>query len=215
VVPSHGEWAGTMLNIYVAAYNTQLVKKEDLPQRYEDLQDPKWQGRLGIERDNHAWFGTLIAAMGEQRGRETFDRIVAANGMSPRKGHMLLANMVASGEVPLALTMYSWIVPLLQKKGAPIEAHPITPVVAMIDCAAVLSNAPNPASALLFYDFILSAQGQKIMLDMDFPPVHQDLPHPLRDRDLVFIDPAKTLYLSESWRAAFENTIIKKAKQGG
>jgi len=34
-----------------------------------------------------------------------FRDIVRANGMSARRGHTLLANVVAAGEVPLALTV--------------------------------------------------------------------------------------------------------------
>ena len=45
----HGEWVGTRLNVFVQAYNTKLVKKEELPKTWEDLTDPKWKGRLGIE----------------------------------------------------------------------------------------------------------------------------------------------------------------------
>jgi hypothetical protein len=38
------------------AYNTNLVKKEDLPKSYQELADPKWKGRLGIESKDDEWF---------------------------------------------------------------------------------------------------------------------------------------------------------------
>jgi len=44
----HREWVGTRLNMFVHAYNTNLVKKEELPKSYEDFLDPKWKGRLVI-----------------------------------------------------------------------------------------------------------------------------------------------------------------------
>src|SRR6266853_419287 len=43
----HREWVGTRLNMFVHAYNTNLVKKAELPKSYEDFLDPKWKGRLG------------------------------------------------------------------------------------------------------------------------------------------------------------------------
>src|SRR5262249_34349241 len=43
----HGEWVGTRLNVFVQAYNTRLVKKEELPKTWEDLANPKWKGKLG------------------------------------------------------------------------------------------------------------------------------------------------------------------------
>src|SRR6266581_1914900 len=42
----HGEWVGTRLNVFVQAYNTQAVRKQDLPKTWEDLLDPKWKGKL-------------------------------------------------------------------------------------------------------------------------------------------------------------------------
>src|ERR1700682_2752015 len=45
----HGEWVGTRLNVFVQAYNTGLVKKDELPKTWEDLANPKWKGKLGIE----------------------------------------------------------------------------------------------------------------------------------------------------------------------
>ena len=40
----HREWIGDRLNIISAAYNPNLVKKQDLPKSYDDLAHPKWKG---------------------------------------------------------------------------------------------------------------------------------------------------------------------------
>src|SRR5688572_32533571 len=42
-------WAATLLSVWVQAYNTKLLKKEELPGTYRDLLDPRWKGKLGIE----------------------------------------------------------------------------------------------------------------------------------------------------------------------
>jgi len=51
-IPSHKEWIATRLNIFTCAYNTKLVKKEELPKTYQDLLDPKWKGKLSVEADD-------------------------------------------------------------------------------------------------------------------------------------------------------------------
>ena len=51
------------------------------------------------------------------------------NGMSVRKGHTLLNNMVVSGEVPLALTVYNYMPEQAKKKGAPIDWIGLEPLV--------------------------------------------------------------------------------------
>lgn len=210
--PAHGEWVGVTLDVWVAAYNTNRVQESELPKSYEDLQDLKWKGRLGIEANNHGWFGTLLSELGEEKGRKIFENIVATNGISARKGHSLLTTMVASGEVPLALTVYNWNPLQLQAKGAPIKGLPIKPVIAQPSTVALLKKAPNPASALLFYDFIISEEGQKILQEFNYVTVHKNLPHSLRDASLKYIDPAKALDMQNAWQNTFDEMIVKKAK---
>src|SRR4030095_4727313 len=104
----HGEWVGTRLNVFVQAYNTRLVKKEELPKTWEDLLNPKWKGKLGIEQEDSDWLAGVFSDIGEAKGRKVFKEITAANRISVRKGHTLLTQLVVSGEVPLALTVYNY-----------------------------------------------------------------------------------------------------------
>lgn len=211
-VPTHHGWVGITMDIWTAAYNTHSVKKEELPRSYADLADPRWKGRLAIEANNHAWFGTLLAALGEAQGRKVFDNIVATNGISARKGHSVLANLVASGDVGLALTVYSWIPEQLKKKGAPIENHVIQPLMAQPSTIAVMKRAPNPASALLFYDFMLSPEGQKLLADNQFVPTSRFGDSPLAKVPMKLVDPAQVLDLQDKWLKDFDDTILRKAK---
>ena len=211
-VPAHHGWAGITLDIWTAAYNTNVVKKEELPRSYADLADPRWKGRLAIEANNHAWFGALLAELGEAQGQRLFDHIVASNGISTRKGHSVLANLVASGDVPLGLTVYSWIPEQLKKKGAPIENHVIQPLLAQPSTIALLRRAPNPASALLFYDFMLSPEGQKLLADNQFVPASRLIETPLLRTPMKMLDPARVLDLQDKWLKNFDETIAKKAR---
>src|SRR5256884_4665502 len=92
-VPAHREWAATLLSVWVQAYNTQLIKKGDLPRTYKDLLDPKWKGKLGIEAKNQDWFASVVDVMGGgEKGLTFFRDLVARNGISARTGHTLLNN---------------------------------------------------------------------------------------------------------------------------
>jgi iron(III) transport system substrate-binding protein len=210
--PAHHESVSITLDVFVAAYNTNLIKKEDLPKSYEDLQDPKWKGKLGVEANDHVWFGSLLEALGEEHGRKVFENIVSTNGMSVRKGHTLLGNLVASGEVPMGLSAYSWTPEQLKKKGAPTDVHAIPPLFSVAESVAVMKKAPNPATALLFYDFIISEEGQTVLRDLESITVHKNQPHPLRNDQLRQIDPARALDKGEAWRKEFEDLIVKRAK---
>ena len=103
----HGHWVGTRINMFVQSYNTTLVKKEELPKSYAELAHPRWKGRLGIEAEDEDWFAMIVKELGEEPGLAALPRHRARERPVVRKGHTLLAGLVASGEIPLALTTYS------------------------------------------------------------------------------------------------------------
>ena len=70
----HGEWVASRLNIFSAAYNTKLVKKDEVPKTYEDLKDPRWKGRLAVEADDADWFGTHRDQHGPRAGHRALPR---------------------------------------------------------------------------------------------------------------------------------------------
>ncbi len=207
-VPAHGCWAGLAIDVFIAAYNTTKVRKDELPGTYQDLLDPKWKGRLGIESDDHGWFGELSAALGEQHVHKLFGRIVAGNGLSVRKGHSLLANLVASGEVSLALTVYSWTPEQLKQKAAPIEVHPIAPLIAQLSTVAVLKRARRPYTAMLFYDFALD-EGQRILHDLKLVPTSRALDVPITRHPIRYIDPATALDMQDKWLRDYQSIVVK------
>ena len=124
-------WIVSRLSVFTIAYNTNRVRKADIPASYEGLLDPKWKGRLGIEADDNNWLMTATTALGEERGLKLLRDIVAKNGISVWKGHSLMANLVVSGEVPVALTAYVDEIETLKKTGAPIDYTFASPTVAM------------------------------------------------------------------------------------
>lgn len=207
----HGEWAGTRINLFVAAYNTRLVKPDERPKSYEDLADPKWKGRLGIEAEDTDWFGTVIGQLGEERGLKLFRTIVANNGISVRKGHTLLSNLVVSGEVPLALTTYSFTDEQLKKSGAPIDWIALPPAVARFEGVGVARKAPHPNAAILFYEFLLT-EGQKIMGSREIVTASRsERPLPA-GISVVFVDPAKMLDENPKWSKYYREIFTNQAR---
>ncbi len=208
IMPHHS-WTATRLSVFVGAYNTDIIKPADAPKSYEDLRDPKWKGKLGIEVDDANWFLTVVGSMGEEKGLRLFHDIVATNGISVRKGHTLLANFVGSGEVPLALTAYSYRVEQMKNvEGAPVELLYLPPVVALPTGAGVFRKAPHPYAALLLLDFYLT-DAQKILANQQSVPTDprvKALP-----KDLIFVDLPRYLDEGEKWSKLFEDTFIKQA----
>lgn len=212
-VPPHKQWAATILSVWVQAYNTNAVKKSELPKTYQDLLDPRWKGKLGIEMKNDDWFATVVQQMGgEKEGLAFFRKLVETNGISPRKGHTLLNNMVVSGEVPMALTVYNYMPQQAKEKGAPIDWFAIEPAIARSNAIGVAAKAKHPNAALLFYDYLLGPEGQKAFVSMDYVPTNSKVESPLKGIKVVQTDPVRSLDEAEKWSKLFEDTVTKKAR---
>jgi iron(III) transport system substrate-binding protein len=199
----HGEWVGTRLNVFVQAYNTKLVKKEELPKTWEDLKHPRWKGRLGIEQEDADWLAGVLGEIGEEKGIQIFKEIVATNGVSTRKGHTLLTQLVVSGEVPLALTVYNYKAQQLKTEGAPIDWFTIGNAIARPNGVGVARKAPHPHAAVLFYDYELSEEGQRIIATRDFVPTSKQIDTPLNKVPMTFIDAKVSIDEYDKWTSLY------------
>jgi iron(III) transport system substrate-binding protein len=209
-VPAHKQWAATLLSVWVPAYNTNLIKKEDLPKTYEDLLDPKWKGKLGVEAKNDDWFATMVGIMGGgQKGLQFFRNLVATNGISPRKGHTQLNNMVISGEVPLALTIYNYMPEQARKKGAPIDWFILEPAVARANGVGVTAHAPHPAAALLFHEYFLT-DAQQYIQGIDYVPSSKKVDTIFKGVKIIQTDPIESLDEGEKWSKLFDEIVVSK-----
>jgi iron(III) transport system substrate-binding protein len=211
-VPAHRQWAATLLSVWVQAYNTNLIDKADLPRTYRDLLDPAWKGKLGIEAKDQDWFASAVDVMGgEEAGLGFFRELVARNGMSVRVGHTLLTNMVISGEVPLALTIYNYMPEQAKKKGAPIDWFTLERAIARSNAVGIARHAPHPRAARLFYDYLLG-EGQQHFVAMDYVPSNTRVASPLPGVKILQVDPARALDEAEEWTGVFEATFVTRGR---
>jgi iron(III) transport system substrate-binding protein len=208
---AHHEYATSTMDVFVQAYNTEKVKPEELPKTFQDLANPRFHDRLAIEAEDFAWFGTLLNDIGEAQGVKLFSEVVARNGISVRKGHTLLANLVASGEVPIGLTVYNYKPTQLKKKGAKIDSIVLQPAIAQLHAVAVVAKSTRPFSAVLLYDFFLS-EGQPILAAKDFVPSSSKVPSPFGDMPIRFIDPSESLARQDAWQKQYEAIFVKRGR---
>jgi iron(III) transport system substrate-binding protein len=213
ITPSR-QWIGDRMQLWVAAYNTSRVKGSDLPKSYEDLLDPKWKGKLGIEAGDIDWFQSTISGLGEQMGEQKaldlFRQIIAKNGISVRKGHTLLTNLVVAGEVPLALTVYGYKAKQLKAEGAPLDWFVIPPQIGRFQGVGVSRHPPHPYTAVLFADWLLSEDGQRVLVTRDMLPANIKV-KPLPNLPLRFVDPAKFLDEHQRWENLYQEIVVDRA----
>lgn len=169
-----GFYTSLYMAVHSLAYNPRMVAKNELPRSYDDLLDPKWKGKLGLEDAAYVWFVNVLKIKGEKPGIEYMRRL-ARQDVSLRSGTTLLANLVAAGELPLAIDLYAYEIERTKKAGAPLDWVAFDPVIVHTIAGGINRNAPHPNASKLFMDFLLSEDGQRIYLGESMQPTRRGL----------------------------------------
>ena len=198
-------WTPDRLNLFVVGYNTAKVKRTEIPATYDGFTDPKWKGRIALEATDSEWMATLVKTL--PNGMELMRKLAA---MQPalRKGHVLLASLVAAGEVPVGLAMYNSNIESLKRKGAPIDYVPVQPVVARPQGICIAKNAPHANAAQLFSDYVMSTEGQQLFESMGRTPA-RTTSESNRFR-FTLIDPVTVLDESAQWEKVWNNLFVRR-----
>jgi iron(III) transport system substrate-binding protein len=180
-------WTSAYTNYGALGYNTRAVPTTSVPKSYSDLLKPEWKGQIGLEGRAYEWFGTMVKAMGDEKGLAYMREL--AKQAQLRSGRTLLAQLVAAGEFKGALTAYSQTFEVLKPSGAPVEWVYLNPVFANIHPTGIAPKAPHPNAARLFVDFVLSKRGQELIRGMNRIPDRIDTP-PEQSRLIDGVKPA-------------------------
>lgn len=200
-------WVATRLNIFTTEWNTDLVPEGEQPTTYQDLADPKWDGRMVMEISDIDWYRAVHQYLTEDDGmsEEEVDQLFQdiADGSAFVSGHTTFRQLVAAGEYALAASDYSYGVQALVDEGAPVAWQPsIEPLFARPNGAAVVGGAPRPASALLLMDWLLS-DGQDVLEELNITPTRMDLAG-TGDTDVRVIDIGEYLEEEQEWTERYE-----------
>jgi iron(III) transport system substrate-binding protein len=169
-----GYWTTVYYNPYVAAYNTRLVPRANLPKTYENLLHPQWKGAIMMEGTKVDWFAGMLQIMGKEKGLR-YMRELAKQGPVLRVGHELLAQLVAAGEGSFDINIPASSVDRMKERGAPIDWTALGPAPAIMVGVGIANRAPHPNAAKLFMDFVLSREGQRVMLGFGRMVARSDL----------------------------------------
>src|SRR5262249_58649721 len=98
-------------------YNPRTVRKTSVPKSCSDLLKPEWKGQIGMDSGPYEWFGTLIKAMGDEKGM-SFMRELAKQAQL-RAGRNLVAQLVAAGGIKRGGSGYSQTFESFKTPGGP------------------------------------------------------------------------------------------------
>ncbi len=169
-----GFWSAVYMMPNVIGYNTRMVQRSDVPKSDDDLLHPKWQGKIGMDHTKPEWFAWKVKRLGEDKGL-AYMRRLARQEFKLYSGQTILTSLLAAGEFPLVLNTYIHNVEDAKRKGAPVDWLAHEPVFTKFQPIAVGAKAPHPNAAKLFVDFMLSEEGQKIIVSFGRMPTRRGL----------------------------------------
>jgi iron(III) transport system substrate-binding protein len=154
------------------AYNKNVLSAGEVPENFAGLLKPALRDKLGLAADDTGArsIGAMIKIKGEEFVRKLKEQNIKAYPMAGSA----LTQLVASGEVPASPSQFYSATHVAAKKGAPVAWVPMDINVVGAGGAAVYANSQRPHAALLFADFLLSPEGQKLLEDLDFGSARKD-----------------------------------------
>jgi iron(III) transport system substrate-binding protein len=166
----------TQANLFIV--NTNLVKPEEYPKRFEDLLLPFWKGRMAMELESYDWLAALLDYYGEEKGKALAEKL-GRQQPDFRRGSTLLSQLAAAGEFAIHIDGYNHTAYQLKQKKAPIEyVFPEPYIPAKTPTAVwIAAHAPHRHAAALFADFLLSRKGQELMAAQGRWVSRKDVPY--------------------------------------
>jgi iron(III) transport system substrate-binding protein len=152
----------------VIAYNPAVVKQKGLPvpTSWEDLTKPQWKGQFSIDPGAVNWYDSLVKQMGHDKALAL---IKGLGDNKPRfvESHTQALTQVEAGEPAGAATAYGYKASKdLKKNKGTLEFVNANPLPASLTLIDVVKNAPHPAAARLFEDWMVSKAGQDAVVDV-------------------------------------------------
>jgi len=145
-------------------YNSKMVSLQDVPKRWEDLADAKWKGRKIIVEARLVPFAMLGTEIGKTKAVDLAKKLLAQDPIIVQGGTTVV-NALASGQAPIAVGAYGYKIDQTQKKGAPVDWVPLSPLPMLTSALGVLKTAAHPNAAKFFAGWLGTTEGQKIIYE--------------------------------------------------
>lgn len=168
-------WVPSRFSYFGMAYNTKIVPPGTQPKTYQDLLAPKWKGkiawRIGSESGAPLFITNIRQLMGEKKAKAYFEKLTGQGIINFRGSARTLVSRVVQGEYPLAIQIFAHHPVISAKKGAPVAVQMMQPIPSINGTIMIPKGVNHPHAAMLFVDYYLSEEGQKVLKKARYFPV--------------------------------------------
>ena len=167
--------AGRLVGVGIA-YNTASVKPEDAPKTWNDLLDPKWKDQVvmsdpGTAGTTKYWMNAIMCS--DKYGTDYMQKL-HDNGCLLESGTTATHNQLAASAYKVGVCL-DYVSANLIKDGSPITFLYPEETVSIASPIGLVKDCNNEANGKLLYDFILSKEGQEILVANNLVSVRTDV----------------------------------------
>jgi len=216
-----GYWGVSNVYFLTPAYNTKMIKPNEVPKSYEDLLNPRFKGRMVWSTSRSSggpmFIGNVLRSMGEEKGKAFLEKLKTQDIAKTTASNRQVVDLVVAGEYALALHIFNHHAYISQKKGAPVNWLPLEPVTATTNTTGLLNKAAHPHAAMLFIDFLMSEEGQKVFQKSNYLPADPAIPALQADlkpgggrfKKANFFTPEVLFEKSNDWSDYFQKNFLR------
>jgi len=154
-----------MIHMYdtasILAYNTDLLKGNDVPKTWDDLLNPRFSGKMAFTSEVGSIFGGADQERGEDATLAFLEKLKAQKPVFTQKGAEA-AQQLAAGQLSVATMPISQYMDM-QSKKAPVGMTAVGPFTVRHLDVYTVKGAPHPNAALLFMAWAASDKSHQIM----------------------------------------------------
>jgi iron(III) transport system substrate-binding protein len=198
-----GLWIGAKLRYWCMSYNTDAIKKSDLPKTWDDFftDSAMKGGKVGLANEAQLWLLPLAGPNGDAWMKAAIGKLF--NDLKPQRRKEsvnALQGLVIAGEIKVGLPAGDYRVAQYIAKGAPIAWHCPEPVPSTTSELALIKGSPNTNAAHIFANWLISKEGQMSQFVADGAiPIHKDMqskeflafPDEINGKPVAFLAPER------------------------
>ncbi len=180
LIDPQGYWVSIAKRARVIAYSNTRVQPGEI-ETYEDLADPRWQGRICVRSSGNAYnqslLASIIARSGEEAAEAWAQGLVDNMARAPQGGDTTQLEGVAAGECDVAVVNHYYYALMVNSDEPARQAAAGTVSLLFpnqqtsgthinVSGAGIAANAPHPAEARALIDFFFSPDAQRMFAEM-------------------------------------------------